>query len=337
MDLVELADRLRHWAAAELLPGAGVDDVAPMPGNAGLSFGFDVVGRTGGLRRSLVIRFAPPGVRRTGNTDVLRQVPLLSALQQNHIPVAPVIWSTADPVWFGTDAIVQERLSARPLRLWGPGTGHRPSGGDVAPLLRRAVETLAALHALDWRRVLGDWEAPRSVADELGHWERLLDKHPNPAWTQAGRELAGALSRNDFGPHRVGVFHGDYHTNNILFGVDGSVAAVIDWELAGIGPTGLDLGWLTLMTDPSCWHPDQVRRMRVVAEPAQLQDWYESASGLPVKHPDWYRALACYRFGAIAGFNVRLHRTGRRPDPFYEDIATSVPVFFERGRELVGR
>jgi aminoglycoside phosphotransferase (APT) family kinase protein len=333
VDFVELGDRLRHWAALELLPGADVVGLAPMPGNAGLSFGFDVVDEARELRRSLVIRFAPPGVRRSGNTDVLRQVPLLAALQRNRIPVAPVVWSTANPVWFGTDAIVQERLSAEPLSLWGPAAGTR----EVAPYLHRAVETLAALHALDWRQALGDWEAPRSIADELAHWDRLLDRHPDPAWARAGRELAGALSGVDPGSHRIGVFHGDYHTNNILFDDGGSVAAVIDWEIAGIGPTGLDLGWLALMTDPSCWHPDQRGRMRVVAEPGRLQDWYASASGLPVAHPDWYRALACYRFGAIAGFNVRLHRTGRRPDPFYEDIATSVPVLFERGRELVGR
>jgi len=180
-------------------------------------------------------------------------------------------------------AIVQERLSARPVRLWGPATGRRPSGGDVAPLLLRAVQTLAALHALDWRQVLGDWEAPRSASDELAHWDRLLDKHPDPAWAQGGRELSGV----DSGPHRIGFFHGDYHTNIILFDGDGSVAAVIDWEIAGIGRTGLDLGCLTLPTDPSSWHPNQRRRMRVVAEPGQLQGWYASASGLPMTHPDW--------------------------------------------------
>ncbi len=48
----------------------------------------------------------------------------------------------------------------------------------------------------------------------------------------------------------------------------------------------------------------------------------------------WYQALSCYRFGAIAAFSVRLHRTGRRLDPLYEQLAPSVPALFERGRQL---
>jgi aminoglycoside phosphotransferase (APT) family kinase protein len=332
VDPDELAARLQRWADREVLPGGRVAGLAPMPGNAGLSFGFDVVDDGGAVARSLVVRFAPPGVRRSGNTDVLRQVPLLRALQEAGIPVAPLVWSTGDPAWFGTDAIVQERLAATPLSLWG---GDRHT--DPEPFLHAAVVTLARIHALDWERLLAGWEQPRSVADEVGFWERLLAKHLDPAWTAAGQRLAAALLRTDPGGHRTGLFHGDYHTNNILFDHGtGAVAAVIDWEIAGIGATGLDLGWLAMMTDPSCWHPSRRAALRVVADPHRLREQYEAAAGYAVPHADWYQALACYRFGAIAGFNVRLHRTGRRPDPLYEDMASSVPALFIRGLELVG-
>ena len=329
--LDDLPERLQRWADSEVLAGGRVAGLAPMPGNAGLSFGFDVVGPTGAVARSLVVRFAPPGVRRSGNTDVLRQVPLLRALADAGIPVAPLVWWTGDEAWFGTDAIVQERLAAGPLRLWG-GEGGAP---DPGPYLRNAVDVLARIHALDWERSLAGWEQPRPVSAEIAFWQRLLDKHPEPAWTAAGQRLAGALLRTDPGRHRTGLFHGDFHTNNVLFDDGGAVAAVVDWEIAGIGATGLDLGWLALMTDPSCWHPDQQAAMRVVAEPRVLREQYEAASGVAVPDLAWYQALACYRFGAIAGFNVRLHRTGRRPDPLYEEMASSVPVFFARGLELV--
>jgi hypothetical protein len=89
------------------------------------------------------------------------------------------------------------------------------------------------------------------------------------------------------------------------------------------------------MTDPTCWPPDPGAAWRVVAAPAWVRAESEPAAGVAAPDLDWYEALACYRFGAIAGFNVRLHRTGRRPDPLYEDMASSVPVFFARGRELV--
>jgi hypothetical protein len=73
----------------------------------------------------------------------------------------------------------------------------------------------------------------------------------------------------------------------------------------------------------------------VVSDRRELGEQYAAAAGCAVSHLDWYQALACYRFGAIAGFNVRLHRTGRRPDPLYDVLACSVPVLFARGEQLL--
>src|SRR5688500_18912030 len=101
---------LREWARHHIAPNASVSDVRAMPGNAGVSFGFTVTPPDPGER--FVVRLAPPGVRRRGNTDVLRQVPLLAALTTAGIPVAPVVWSSDDPQWFGTDALVQRFVPA---------------------------------------------------------------------------------------------------------------------------------------------------------------------------------------------------------------------------------
>jgi aminoglycoside phosphotransferase (APT) family kinase protein len=334
VEVRDLAGRLRAWADDQLLPGAAIAGLAPMPGNAGLSFGFDVLDATGAVRRSLVIRLAPPGVRRAGNTDVLRQVPLLEALRRSRVPIAPLVWWTGDPAWFGTDGIVQERLPARSIGLFRADPLAPPE--DLSRQLRAAVEALAAVHAVDWQRELAEWQDPRSIPDEVAAWDRLLDRFPNAGEAEAGRRLGAELLASDPGGHRVGLVHGDYHVNNVLFDDRAAVAAVIDWEIAGIGATGLDLGYLSVMSDPSCWHPSRGVLLRAVAAPAQLQEWYEAAAGIPVPHASWYQALACHRFGAIAGFNLRLHRTGRREDPLYEELASSVPALFRRGMELLG-
>jgi hypothetical protein len=49
----------------------------------------------------------------------------------------------------------------------------------------------------------------------------------------------------------------------------------------------------------------------------------------------WYQALAGYRLGAISCLNVRLHRTGRRPDAMWEKFALAVPSMFGRAEELL--
>jgi aminoglycoside phosphotransferase (APT) family kinase protein len=334
-DVDVMRARLVHWARCEYDPAAEVPDVWPMPGNAGLSFGFDVVVPGGPSRRwPLVIRLSPPGVTRRGNTDVLRQVPLLRSLHDSGIPVAPVTWSTADPVWFGTDAVVQQRLDARPLHMWDAALSHRAASGGAEAFLAQAVDAMAAIHAAPWRDTLRDWEAPRSLESELYFWDEVLGKSDQPAWVQAGRELRDVLleSRPEGTP--CGIFHGDFQTNNVLYDDAGKLVAVVDWEISGLGAQFIDLGWLTLFTDPSCWDPAYVRGMQVRSEPQALRRRYEQATGRTVASFDWFRAMACFRFGAIAAFNVRLHRTGRRPDPSWEHIAPSVTTLFTRGLDL---
>jgi aminoglycoside phosphotransferase (APT) family kinase protein len=327
--------RLGRWARCEYDSSAQVPDVWPMPGNAGLSFGFDVVVRDDSPRRwPLVIRLSPPGVTRRGNTDVLRQVALLRSLHASGIPVAPVTWSTADPDWFGTDAVIQQRLDARPLHMWEAALSHRAASHDATPFLAQAVDALAAIHAAPWVDTLGDWEAPRSLESELYFWDEILGKSDEPGWVQAGRELRDVLlaSRPEGTP--CGVFHGDYQTNNVLYDDAGKLVAVVDWEISGLGAQLIDLGWLTLFTDPSCWDTSYAGRMLVRAQPERLRRRYEQATERTVVSFDWFRAMACFRFGAIASFNVRLHRTGRRPDPRWDHIAPSVTTLFTRGRAL---
>ncbi|WP_175527112.1 phosphotransferase family protein [Blastococcus tunisiensis] len=304
-----------------------------MPGNSGISFGFTTVQDDGG-RETFVVRLAPPGVRRRGNTDVLRQVPLLRALHEHSVPIAQVRWWTDDPDWFGTDALVQEYVPALPLHMTDGSLSAGVPETRVPVLLDRAVDTLVAIHRVPVASLSG-WEEPRSIDTELSFWGDVLRSAGDAARLAAGRDLRTQLA--DAAPHapRAGLFHGDYQTNNILFDDREQVAAVVDWEIAGIGPQGLDLGWLMMMCDPTCWHPSYRARMRVVARPQDLLRRYEATDGGEVDRPHWYQALACYRFGAIAAYNYRLHRTGRRIDELYAAMAPSVGVLLGRGVQLL--
>lgn len=294
-----------------------------MPGNAGLSFGADVVTGSGTL--PLVIRLAPPGVRRSGNTDVLRVVPLLNALAAAGVPVAAVRWAVADQQWFGTDAVLQDRLDALPLHM-GRADGSATVG--VTDALTQAVDALALVHGTT---PPSGWEPARSLTDEIGFWAPLLTKASDPAWAELGTQLHNALLAGLPTDAHVGILHGDFHTNNVLFDAAGTLAAIVDWEISGVGAHLLDLAWLAMFTDRSCWAADHAAGMRVVADSDWLRARYEQASGRPTERFDWFRALAAYRFGVISVFNVRLHRTGRRVDATWEERAESIRPLFDRG------
>ena len=107
---------------------------------------------------------------------------------------------------------------------------------------------------------------------------------------------------------------------------------LIDWELASIGSQGLDVGWLLMMSDGEAWDPS----WRPVAPVSRddLIDAYREAGGPALFDIEWYQALAHYRLGAIACLNVKLHRTGKRPDSLWERFAPSISTLFARGIEL---
>jgi len=331
VDVEALQAQLDQWAAVHYHEGVMVRALRPMPGHAGLSFGFDVADNTGVLDR-LVMRMPPKGVRRAGNTDVLRQVPLLRALATQGVPVAPVVWFDDDEQWFGVPFFMVRFLPGETFVVREPAAVF--ADVDTAQLFRAAVEALAQVHRVDYADALAGWQEPRLLRDEIEFWTPILAKAAEPEWVAMGERARDLLLANVPQHPRVGVFHGDFQTGNILF--DGtSVVAIVDWEISGIGAQLLDIGWLLFMNDPDSW----ADRSGVDGVPPfeQIVAWYADALGEPLSLADvaFYRALSGYRFGVISGLNVMLHRTGKRPDPEWERIALSVPAMFNQACALL--
>jgi len=121
LDVAAVAPNLQRFVTAHYGPSARAANVEPMAlGHAGLTYGFDVVEGADRTRARFVLRLAPPGVRRHGNTDVYRQAPLLRALHSQGQPVPNVPWASPDEDWFGTPFIMMERLSGLPCLIWDP-------------------------------------------------------------------------------------------------------------------------------------------------------------------------------------------------------------------------
>jgi aminoglycoside phosphotransferase (APT) family kinase protein len=131
----------------------------------------------------------------------------------------------------------------------------------------------------------------------------------------------------------IGVFHGDFQPSNFLF--DGEdLVAILDWEISGIGPHLLDLGWLVVFSERESWDPSYAP-LATAPSVVEIVSRYEEAVGRKVADLAYWRALAGYRFGAIDGFNVRLHRTRKRHDPMWEKLAPSVERLYGRAKELL--
>ncbi len=63
---------------------------------------------------------------------------------------------------------------------------------------------------------------------------------------------------------------------------------------------------------------------------------YAQAYGAPLPDLNWFRALAAYKFAIITGFNLSLHRRGKRHDPLWEETKLSMTPLIDRANELLG-
>ena len=189
VEIPVLTQQLQAFCLSHYGQDATVHQVEAMPGHAGLSFGFSVTYKKDGqpANESLVMRLPPKGVRQSGNTDVLRQAPLLRALKKNGVPVPEVRWAGDDLRWFEVPYLMVERLPGRTFHVWEPDASFDRAAEAVALLYRQGVQALVQVHQLDWKAELAGWEAPRSLEQEIS----LLGPH----FSQSRRAGMGHLGR----------------------------------------------------------------------------------------------------------------------------------------------
>jgi aminoglycoside phosphotransferase (APT) family kinase protein len=185
-----------------------------------------------------------------------------------------------------------------------------------------AVDVLKRMQALPPERTgIGD-EEPVQLQVEMMRWAMLMQRAPEELTTRAG-ELGGRLAARVPAERSPTLVHGDYHPGNMLFeGRD--LVAVLDWEIAEIGQPLLDLGALCVV--PSR-HPGE---WPTLAD-AEVIALY----GVDEDEMRWYIAMSLYKYASIFGYNLMLHRRGKRPDPMYEGLTDTIVAMIEEGIRIL--
>jgi aminoglycoside phosphotransferase (APT) family kinase protein len=252
--------------------------------------------------RDYVLRCQPGANRIFLDADVGREARVLQALGRGSgVPVPPVLGAEPDPAILGVPFFVMARVAGT-VPQGKPSihtVGWLPTltADQRARLWRGALDTLVAVHRVEWRRAHGFLLGPEGVEPDLaGHVERLARWY---RWVTGGRafpvtdaalEHLVATAPTVRAGEPVLVW-GDARVGNMIFGDDLSVAAAIDWELATIGPPGLDLGhWLffdELLTDAS-----GVARLAGFPDRATTIARHRERSGRSVDDIAWFETLA---------------------------------------------
>ena len=254
------------------------------------------------VHRGLVARVAPADGGLFDGYDLAREARVMSALAgATSVPVPRVLACETDRGVLGAPFLLVERAYGQvppddpPFTVAG-WVLDLPEERRAA-LVDGALRVLAGIHTADWRALdLGFLARPElgvSPLDQLwGRWEGFY------AWTGRGRtsptiDAAWSWLR----AHRPAresapvVSWGDARLGNLMFDADQRVTGVFDWEMAGLGPHELDLGYFLFLNRV---YTDGLG----VPAPAGFPDRdatvarYQDLSGLRVRDLDFYEAFA---------------------------------------------
>jgi aminoglycoside phosphotransferase (APT) family kinase protein len=329
------AECATRWARAEFGPETSVEEVTRFPGHSGFTYGLTVV--HDGLRELVVLRIPPAGVRRSNNTDVLRLVPLLGRMHEAGIPVPRVRWFGEDEQFFGVPYLMVDRLAGKtfPDIFLPADPAEVPSPETARRAFEAAFDALVAIHGVELDDLRGgSWYEPRTPVGEIDLWLPLLRKGEDADVVRQGEEIRDRLVATLPSGSEQTVLQGDFYSNNWLF--EGTrLTGVLDWENTTIANPLGDLGWYAALFDPECWGPSRAQSLAWAPPVDDMLEYYARKSGRDLADINWHRAVMVYRVACITPHNLRLHRSGRRPDPAWEVFGEALPHLLQRARELL--
>jgi aminoglycoside phosphotransferase (APT) family kinase protein len=306
-------------------PGLRVTAIDPIPeGHSGFTYFATVEDGDGPTR--YVLRLPPPGARIAGPADVVRQGRIMSALHAAGLPTPAISAMSSDPVVDGRPFILMEAVAG--LRIEKVAGEHR-----AIDITASAVAVLKRLHALPLDQTgIGDEESV-GLQVEMMRWAMLMQRAPEELTARAG-QLGGLLAVQVPAERAPTLVHGDFHYGNMLFRGP-EVVAVLDWEIGQIGQPLLDLGCLFIAA---------IRRQYQHAGSAMgaidvsVEDLYRLYGADP-EEMRWFAAMSLYKYSSILGYNLMLHRRGKRPDPMYEGevMTTTITGMIDEGIQLLDR
>jgi len=257
-----------------------------------------------------VMRRKPFGKLLPSAHAVDREYRLLAALHPLDFPVPEPLALCDDPEVIGSIFYVMEMAKGRP---YADGALPDFDPATRAGMYAQLVDTLADLHNIDpeaadltdfgkagnyFKRQVTRWtrQYRDSETDYLPEMERLIAFLPETLPEQS----------------RTSVVHGDYRIDNVVFDGDGTLTAVLDWELATLGDPLADFSYLAMQwmmpADGAAGLAGLDLSELGIPTLKQIVERYAVRSGVPVADKlDWYFAYNLFRLaGIVQGIKKRV-------------------------------
>lgn len=318
-DPAQMRGRLQSWLAARLPSGAEpeVSEISS-PSATGMSSEtllFDASWQEKGAPRSgrFVARVEPdPGDCPVFPVyDLEAQFELLRIVgERTTVPVPRVRWLERDPGPLGAPFFVMDRAEGRvPPDVMPYTFGSWLSEGSAEErrqLQDASVGVLAELHSLDATSsdlaflgfdLPGETPLRRHFENQRRYYAWCREARRHPVLEEAFEWLDKRWPADE---GEAVVSWGDSRIGNVLY--DGfEPSAVLDWEMAALGPRELDIGWMVFL---HCFF-DEIARgagkpgMPDFMRPEDVAATYEARTGYQPRDLDFYQVYAALRHGIV--------------------------------------
>lgn len=255
--------------------------------------------------RRYVLRRKPPGVLLKSAHAVDREYRVMRALEAEGFPVPRARLLCEDETIAGTMFFVMDHLEGRVF--WDPIMPDL-SAEDRARVYDDMVDTLARLHAIDWKGAgLGDYGREGNYfARQIGRWSKQYEAtatDPIPEMDKLIAWLPEALPDGD----ESCLIHGDYGPHNLmLHPTDPRVIAVLDWELSTIGHPISDLIYCAIpyyrvdvADGRSSFHDADLKALGIPSFEDFITRYCEKTGRPPIENVAFYCAFNLFRSAAI--------------------------------------
>lgn len=291
----------------------------------------------------LVLRRPPAGTKAKTAHDMGREYRVQKALAPVFPYVPEMIAHCDDPSIIGAEFYVMRRMDGIILRRDLPRDVRLPPDG-AHELCTRVLDTLVALHQVDWRAAGLDHlgKGAGYVRRQIEGWTERYAKART--WNVSNaRWITGWLRDNMPSGETICVTHNDFRFDNlVLRGVPQlAVIGVLDWELAALGDPRMDVGnmlayWVEEDDDPlGRWLRRQPTHLPGMLTRREVIAYYFDKTGLRVE--PFHQVYGLFRLSVIAQQIYYRYHLKQTRNPAFKRLWLAVDYLHLRCLQLIRR
>ena len=262
-------------------------------------------------KNSYVLRRPPYGNKLESAHNMSREYRIIDELSKNNLKVPKPIFLCTEKDISDDDFYIMEYIEGKTIS--DNIEAELLSTDEKIAISNSFIETIADIHNFD---------VVSSKLEDLGKHQGYVERQLN-RWTkqfeaQKVREIddldyaTELLFENIPKQQKISIVHGDYRLDNVRVN-NGSVAAVVDWELCTIGDPLADIGTII-----ASWSNSKEKDSPFIYSPtlsdgflsrSKLLEIYSNNSDLDLKNIEFYVRLSYWKHAMIMeGVYVRYSR-----------------------------